>query len=90
MRSGATSNVTFWPATRGRTPDASIEAVRDVVAFACEYLADEGDFAEVLLLEDDTDLVAAGATVVSGRAELVAALGLQPRALRGSAAQGDP
>jgi glycosyltransferase involved in cell wall biosynthesis len=66
--------------------DVSVEAIREVVAFACEYIADDEDFAEVLLLEEDTDLEAAGATRVADAAALVAALELRPRALRGSAA----
>jgi glycosyltransferase involved in cell wall biosynthesis len=69
----------------GRT-DVSVEAIREVVAFACEYIAEEGDFAEVLLLEEPTDLAAAGVTQVSSAAELVEAFALRPRPLRGTAA----
>jgi glycosyltransferase involved in cell wall biosynthesis len=69
-----------------RTAGESAPAVRDMVLRACEYLAQREDFAEVLLVEEDIDLEAAGATLVRTRDELVQRLGLRTRPLRGSAA----
>jgi glycosyltransferase involved in cell wall biosynthesis len=52
-------------------------AVREIVAYACRYLAGDEDFAEVLLVEDDVQLPRA----VSDANELVERLRLRPRAL---------
>jgi glycosyltransferase involved in cell wall biosynthesis len=51
--------------------------VREIVAYACRYLAGEEDFAEVLLVEDDVPLPRA----VTGAEELIERLRLRPRAL---------
>jgi glycosyltransferase involved in cell wall biosynthesis len=64
----------------------SAPAVREVVALACDYLAEEEDFAEVLLLEDEVDLERTGVIMVEDARGLIEALGLRPRVLRGSAA----
>ena len=69
-----------------RDPGVSLDAVRECVAFACDFLVDEADFAEVLLLEEAADLEAAGVTAIDGPGALVERLGLAPRALRGPAA----